>query len=110
MPIDSRDDDISVEDLNRRRTEQRPIVVLDVREPSEYDICNIGGTLIPLGALPSRVSELNPADEIAVICHHGNRSRVAVSFLQQRGFKNVRNVTGGIEAWAKRIDPTMRRY
>lgn len=103
-------DEMSVEELKRRLHGAENICLLDVREPSEYSICNIGGTLIPLGVLPMRVNELNPADEIAVICHHGNRSRFAVNFLKQHGFRCVRNVTGGIEAWAQRIDRTMRRY
>jgi adenylyltransferase/sulfurtransferase len=104
------EDEISVNDLKRKLDENEKITVLDVREPAEFRICNIGGTLIPLGVLPLRLNELDPASDIAVICHHGNRSRWAVDFLRQRGFSRAKNVTGGIEAWAKSIDPAMPRY
>jgi sulfur-carrier protein adenylyltransferase/sulfurtransferase len=103
-------EDISVEDLKARLDAADPPVVLDVREVEEYRICNIGGTLLPLGVLPLRIGELDPEREYAVLCHHGNRSRWATAFLLDRGFKNVKNVAGGIDAWAKRIDPSMRRY
>lgn len=105
-----RDDEISVEELKRRLNANDPITIVDVREPFEYRICNIGGLLIPMGSLPSKLDALKSSDEIAVICHHGNRSRRAVDFLKNRGFERARNVVGGIEAWADRIDPTMARY
>ncbi len=103
-------DDMSVEELKDRLAGADPPIVLDVREVEEHRICNIGGILIPLGVLPLRTGELNPGREIAVICHHGNRSRWAAAFLLQRGFTRVKNVAGGIDAWAQRIDPSMRRY
>ena len=86
------------------------IFVLDVREPHEYDICNIGGYLIPLGDLPKRVSELDSSSEIVAHCRSGARSAKAVNFLRQAGFKKVRNLAGGILAWADRIDPKMPKY
>ena len=110
MNLWHRDDEITVEELKRRLDEGDRLVVLDVREPAEYALCNIGGTLIPLGSLPLRLNELNPAHEFVVLCHHGNRSRAAVDYLKKHGFQTVKNVTGGIEAWAQRIDRTMRRY
>ncbi len=103
-------EDLSVEELKSRLDAANPPTVLDVREVEEYRICNIGGMLIPLGVLPLRVGELDPAREYAVICHHGNRSRWATAFLKERGFTKVKNVAGGVEAWAQRIDPSMRRY
>ncbi len=105
-----RDDELSVNELKGKLDRKQPITVLDVREPSEFQICNIGGLLIPLGVLPLRLNELDPESEIAVICHHGNRSRWAVDFLHQRGYSRAKNVTGGIEAWANSVDPSLRRY
>jgi sulfur-carrier protein adenylyltransferase/sulfurtransferase len=88
----------------------RPFL-LDVREPHEYQIaCLPGATLIPLGELATRTSELDPSRELIVYCHHGVRSARAVSFLRQAGFARVRNLRGGIDAWAVSVDPTMARY
>jgi sulfur-carrier protein adenylyltransferase/sulfurtransferase len=84
--------------------------VLDVREPDEYRIANIGGTLIPLGDLGRRFTELNPDEEIVVLCHHGVRSSHAVSFLRSHGFEKVKNLSGGIERWSLTIDPSVPRY
>src|SRR3984885_5472635 len=86
------------------------LYVLDVREPHEYQICNIGGHLIPLGDLPRRVNELDSSREIVAHCRSGVRSAKAVDFLQQAGFKKVHNLAGGILAWADRIDPRMPKY
>ena len=86
-------------------------VLLDVREPHEFQICRIpGSTLIPLGDLPKRVSELNPDDEIVAHCKMGGRSAKAVDFLKQSGFKNVRNMKGGILAWSDKVDPSVPKY
>jgi molybdopterin/thiamine biosynthesis adenylyltransferase/rhodanese-related sulfurtransferase len=86
------------------------IFVLDVREPHEYEICNIGGTLIPLNDLASRVNELDSAREIVVLCKTGRRSEQAMKFLHQVGFKNVKNLLGGIDAWIEQVDPTLNHY
>ncbi len=102
--------DIQVEDLKRRLDAGEDIFVLDVREPHEYQICNIGGHLIPLGDLPKRVSELDSSREIVAHCRSGVRSGKAVDFLRQAGFKKVRNMAGGILAWADRVDPKMPKY
>jgi adenylyltransferase/sulfurtransferase len=84
--------------------------VLDVREPHEYQICNINGYLIPLGDLPKRVNELDSSREIVAHCRSGVRSAKAVDFLRQAGFKKVKNLTGGILAWADKVDPKMPKY
>jgi adenylyltransferase/sulfurtransferase len=86
------------------------IFVLDVREPHEYQICNIRGQLIPLGDLPKRVRELDSSWEIVVHCKSGARSAKAVSFLRQSGFKRVTNLSGGILAWADKVDPSLPKY
>lgn len=87
------------------------IFVLDVREPHEYQICSLpDSVLIPLGSLPTRVSELNSEDEIVVHCKSGMRSAKAVEFLKKSGFSKVKNLTGGILAWSEQIDPTVPKY
>jgi adenylyltransferase/sulfurtransferase len=102
--------DMQVEELKRKLDNKEDIFVLDVREPHEYQICNIGGHLIPLGDLPKRVSELDSSREIVAHCKGGVRSAKAVDFLRQAGFTKVHNLAGGIMAWADRIDPTMPKY
>jgi len=101
---------ISVEELKRRRDAGEDIFVLDVREPHEYQICNLDGHLIPLNDLPKRVGELDRNREIVAHCRSGMRSKQAVEFLQQQGFKDVKNLMGGILAWAEKIDPKMPKY
>jgi molybdopterin/thiamine biosynthesis adenylyltransferase/rhodanese-related sulfurtransferase/molybdopterin converting factor small subunit len=86
-------------------------VLIDVREPHEYQICNIPqAKLIPLGDLPKRVNELDSADEIIAHCKSGMRSAKAVDFLKQAGFKKVRNMKGGILAWSDKVDPSVPKY
>ncbi|HET6936179.1 MAG TPA: molybdopterin-synthase adenylyltransferase MoeB [Candidatus Angelobacter sp.] len=102
--------EISVEELKRRLDAKEDFVLVDVREPHEYKICNLNGNLIPLGEIPRRVNELDPAKEIVIHCHHGGRSARAVAFLRQAGFSKVSNLAGGIHAWADRIDPRMPKY
>src|SRR3984957_10660292 len=102
--------DISVEELKKKLDNKEDIFVLDVREPHEYQICNLNGYLIPLGDLPKRVSELDSSREIVAHCKMGGRSAKAVAFLQQAGFTKVHNLTGGITAWAERIDTKMPKY
>jgi molybdopterin/thiamine biosynthesis adenylyltransferase/rhodanese-related sulfurtransferase len=88
-----------------------PFVLLDVREPHEYQIARIPySRLIPLGDLPKRVSELNSADEIVAHCKSGMRSAKAVEFLKQAGFKKIKNMKGGILAWSDKVDPTVPKY
>ncbi|MBV9483173.1 MAG: molybdopterin-synthase adenylyltransferase MoeB [Acidobacteria bacterium] len=102
--------EVQVEELKRRLDAGEKIFVLDVREPHEYQICNIGGYLIPLGDLPKRVNELDSSREIVAHCRSGVRSAKAVNFLRQVGFTKVSNLAGGILAWADRVDPTMPKY
>jgi adenylyltransferase/sulfurtransferase len=102
--------EIQPEELKRRLDAGEDIFVLDVREPHEYQICNIHGHLIPLGDLPTRVHELDSSREIAVHCKSGARSAKAVEFLRQSGFKRATNLTGGILAWADRIDQSVPKY
>src|ERR1700692_1382186 len=109
-PVETLTADIQVEELKKRLDAGENLFVLDVREPHEYQICNIGGHLIPLGDLPKRVNELDSSREIVVHCKSGGRSAKAVDFLRQSGFKRASNLTGGILAWANRIDPSLPKY
>lgn len=103
--------EISVEEFKERREKNGSLTILDVREPHEYEICNIEGSkLIPLGELQNRVNELNPDDEIVVHCHHGGRSLKATTYLAEQGFKDVKNLKGGIDEWAEKFEPDMARY
>lgn len=85
--------------------------LLDVREPWEYDVVHLeGATLVPLAELPSRLRELNPDAPVIVYCHHGVRSWHAACFLTERGFREVFNLAGGIDAFARDVDPGLPRY
>jgi adenylyltransferase/sulfurtransferase len=101
---------IQPEELKRRLDAGEDIFVLDVREPHEYQICNLGGYLIPLNDLPKRVSELDSSRQIVAHCKMGGRSAKAVEFLRQAGFKNVLNLAGGITAWSDKVDPKVPKY
>jgi molybdopterin/thiamine biosynthesis adenylyltransferase/rhodanese-related sulfurtransferase len=102
--------EISVEELKRRLDAKEDIYILDVREPHEYQICNLNGHLIPLNDLPKRVRELDPSKEMVVHCRSGARSARAVGFLRQAGFTKASNLAGGILAWADRVDPKIPKY
>jgi adenylyltransferase/sulfurtransferase len=98
-------------ELKRKMDRHDSFVLIDVREPHEVEICAIpGAKLIPLGQVPARVSELNSADEIIAHCKSGVRSKKAVDFLRQAGFRKVKNLRGGILAWSDQVDPSMPKY
>ena len=102
---------VTVQELKAKQDRGDKFVLLDVREPFEYDICRIPGSkLIPLGNLPSRMSELDSADEILLQCKSGARSARALRLLQEAGFSKLANVEGGIAAWAEQIDPSVPKY
>jgi adenylyltransferase/sulfurtransferase len=102
--------EMTPEELKRRLDAGDDLFVLDVREPHEYQICNLGGHLVPLNDLPMRVGEIDPNREIVVHCKMGGRSAKAVDFLRQAGFSRVHNLAGGINAWAERVDRKMPKY
>jgi len=87
------------------------VVLVDVRQAYEYELCHLeGARLLPLGQLQARMGELDKEGEIVVYCHVGVRSTQAVSLLRRAGFRNVRNLQGGIDAWARTVEPEMPRY
>lgn len=102
--------EISVQELDALRRADADFLILDVRNPDEYAVCNLGGYLIPFKELPSRIGELNRDQLIIVHCHAGGRSRRATELLIQAGFKNVKNLRGGMTAWANEVDPNMAKY
>jgi molybdopterin/thiamine biosynthesis adenylyltransferase/rhodanese-related sulfurtransferase len=102
--------EITPKDLKSRLDRGDDIFVLDVREPHEYQICNLGGRLIPLGDLSRRVNELDSSREIVAHCRSGKRSAEAVEFLRKAGFRKVLNLKGGILAWSDEVDPSVPKY
>ena len=102
--------EITVQDLKAKLDDGEDINVLDVREPHEYEVANIGVRLIPLGELSQRLSELDQSENFAIHCKTGGRSARAVKLLQDAGFQNVYNVKGGITAWSEEIDPSVPKY
>ena len=103
--------EISPQELKQKLDENESILLLDVREPSEYDIVHLkDARLIPLNTLPHHVDSLPSDQEIVVYCHHGTRSLYATTYLQQNGFSDAKNLIGGIDQWTTEIDPTLQRY
>jgi sulfur-carrier protein adenylyltransferase/sulfurtransferase len=102
--------EITATELKARQDRGDKLFILDVREPHEYQICNLNGKLIPLGELPRRVNELDSSVEMVVHCRSGKRSADAIHFLQTAGFKKLLNLKGGVLAWADEVDPRMPKY
>ncbi len=102
--------EITATELKARQDRGDKVFILDVREPHEYQICNLNGKLIPLGELPRRVNELDSSVEMVVHCRSGKRSADAIHFLQTAGFKKLWNLKGGVLAWADEVDPRMPKY
>jgi molybdopterin/thiamine biosynthesis adenylyltransferase/rhodanese-related sulfurtransferase len=109
-PVASNVPEIQPEELKARLDAGDDIFILDVREPHEYQICNLNGYLSPLGELPKRAHELDSSREIVAHCRSGVRSAKAVTFLQQAGFRKVKNLAGGILAWSDKVDSSVPKY
>ena len=102
--------EITPQELKTRFDRREPLVLLDVRDDWETALCRLeNATHIPMEEIELRTTELDPADEIVVYCHHGVRSAAVANFLRQQGFKAV-NLAGGLDQWAQAIEPKMRRY
>jgi len=102
--------EITPRELKARLDRGDDLYILDVREPHEYQICNLGGHLIPLGELSRRAAELDSSKEIVAHCRSGKRSADAVDFLRKAGFKKIWNLKGGILAWSDEVDPSVPKY
>lgn len=86
-------------------------VLLDVREPWEFDTCHLkGATLIPMNTIPAQINDLEEEAVIVCICHHGARSMQVAAYLERQGFGQMTNLTGGMHAWATQVDPAMATY
>jgi adenylyltransferase/sulfurtransferase len=101
---------LSVKELKRRMDAGEDVYILDVREPYEYRIAQIGGMLIPQTDVPNRLAEIDRDREIIVQCRSGVRSQRIAEFLKQQGYPRVVNLAGGILAWSDEIDPKMQKY
>jgi rhodanese-related sulfurtransferase len=102
---------IDVPELDRFIKENQKVTIIDVREPWEVQICAIAGSVnVPLSTLPQYLAKLPDEGPLVVLCHHGGRSMQAVAWLRQNGFGNATNLSGGIDAWARQIDPAMATY
>jgi len=103
--------EIDIPTLERLRANGEDVTIVDVREPWEREICAVAGSVaILLDELPRRVGEFKDAGTLVVICHHGVRSLQAAIWLRRQGLDNAVSLSGGIDAWASEVEPTMRRY
>lgn len=102
--------EITVEELAKLRESGEPHTLIDVREKNEYEVANIGGTLVPLSELQSRATDVPREGRVIVHCKAGVRSKTAIEFLQAQGYDNLENLQGGITAWSERVDPSVPKY
>ena len=92
-------------------SQREPPVLLDVREPVEFEYCVIAGSIsMPMGEVPARQQEIDPEQDLVCICHHGVRSMQVAAFLERAGCERVFNLTGGIDAWSREVDPSVPVY
>lgn len=102
---------ITPQELKQRLENASPPELIDVREAWEYDICRIEGSKnIPMSEIVTSHNEMNKQSETVVLCHHGGRSLQVAGFMESIGFENVMNLEGGIDLWAKTVDPDMPQY
>jgi sulfur-carrier protein adenylyltransferase/sulfurtransferase len=103
--------EISAQDLKARIAAGKPPVLLDVRQDWETKLCRLENAVhIPIEEIELRTEELDPKSEIVVYCHQGVRSAAVAEYLRSLGFADVKNLAGGLDHWARTIDPAMRRY
>ncbi len=104
-------DEITPQELKRRIDAREAPILVDVRDDWETRLCRLENALhIPMTEIEFRAEELDPNDEIVVYCHQGVRSAAVAEYLRGLGFSRVRNLAGGLDAWAREVDPAMRRY
>jgi rhodanese-related sulfurtransferase len=103
--------EITPQELNARLGGNHRPLLLDVRQDWETKLCRLDNAVhIPIEEIEVRTDELSPEDEIVVYCHQGVRSAAVAEYLRSLGFKDVKNLAGGLDSWARTVDPTMRRY
>lgn len=102
--------EVSVQELKEWMDSNKPFTLLDVRESDEREIASLGGTLVPLATLPEHLRDFDPDADIVVYCRSGARSGMAVEFMRRNGLERARNLRGGILAWSREIDPSVRQY
>jgi sulfur-carrier protein adenylyltransferase/sulfurtransferase len=103
--------EMTAKDLKARLDSGRPPVLLDVRQDWETKLCRLENSIhIPIEEIELRTEELDPVSEIVVYCHQGVRSAAVADYLRSLGFTDVKNLAGGLDAWARTVDPGMRRY
>jgi adenylyltransferase/sulfurtransferase len=103
--------EITAKEVHERIARGDKLLLVDVREPWEYELCRIpGAKLMPLGTLPANVTALLDVDDVICYCHHGMRSLDAAAWLRQQGVEGAKSLTGGIERWSVEIDPQVPRY
>ncbi len=102
---------INVQELNQLKSSSTPFQLIDVREMNEREICSLGGTLIPMNQIPSRITEIHKDQQVIIYCRAGMRSASVIQYLEHQGnFDNLYNLEGGILAWIQEIDPSMTSY
>ena len=102
--------EVSVTELQQMRDNHEPHQLIDVREPYEFDIANLGGELIPLAQVPDNLDKISRDQKVIVHCRSGARSGRIVQYLEQQGYTEVYNLKGGILAWSAEIDPSVPQY
>jgi rhodanese-related sulfurtransferase len=103
--------EVNVTQLKKMMDQDDEFQLIDVREPHEYDICNLGGELIPMGEITSRADHLAKDKQVIIYCRSGARSGQVCEYLEKKlGFNNVYNLKGGVLAWSDEIDPSMPKY
>jgi rhodanese-related sulfurtransferase len=103
--------EITPAEVKRRLDQGQKLLLIDVREPWEFDICNIAGAkLIPLGTVPANLQALDTDDDIVIYCHRGMRSLDVAVWLRGQGVERAKSLAGGIERWSLEIDPNVPRY
>ena len=103
--------ELNVQELKTKIDNKEDFLLIDVRNPDEFDYCNIDGKLIPMGEIPERYSEIPKDKEVIIHCHHGGRSKKVVAWLQDNfGYENLYNLAGGIHHWSEQIDSNVAIY
>ncbi len=103
--------EITPAEVKARLDRNDTLLLVDVREPWEFEMCRIeGAKLVPLGSVASNLQMMRAAESVVVYCHHGRRSLDAVAWLRQQGVEGARSMAGGIERWSREIDPNVLRY